>query len=265
MEKHAVEVEGLTHRYRECCAVDHIFFHIRAGTTFGLIGPNGAGKSTTIKMLTTLLPVTSGNAHVAGHSLVDEPEAVRACIGYVPQLVSADGDLTAYENLALSAALYGIPARERESRIHEVLTFMELDEVAHRLINDFSGGMIRRLEIAQALLHRPRVLFLDEPTVGLDPAARKGLWTYIQGLQKLYAITILMTTHDMEEADRLCDVVALMHAGHIVVMDTPARLKRELGPRATLDDVFIVHTGNSLKESGDYGHVQQARNTLSKR
>ncbi|MEI8125018.1 MAG: ATP-binding cassette domain-containing protein [Parachlamydiaceae bacterium] len=259
----AVDVCNLTHWYNATPAVDDISFKIVPGTTFGLIGPNGAGKSTTIKMLTTLLPVTSGTASVNGHSVTKEPSAVRQSIGYVPQLVSTDGDLTAYENLLFSAKLYGLPKKERENRIHEVLNFMDLGTVANQLTNTFSGGLIRRLEVAQALIHQPRVLFLDEPTVGLDPAARKALWNYIEDLKKRLGMTILMTTHDMDEADTLCDVVALMNLGRIVVMDTPRNLKAALGPEATLNDVFILHTGNSLNESGGYHNVKQIRTTIS--
>ena len=261
--QNSVDVVELTHLYNSYVAVDKISFHIKTGTTFGLIGPNGAGKSTTIKMLTTLLPVTSGNAFINDYSLIDQPSQIRQCIGYVPQLISADGDLTAYENLLLSAKLYGLSKGDREKRIEEVLKFMDLKDVADKLISSFSGGLIRRLELAQALLHEPSILFLDEPTVGLDPAARKMLWNYIQELKKRSQITILMTTHDMDEADKLCDIVALMHLGRIVVMDTPHNLKAALGPKATLDDVFILHTGNSLKESGDYQHVKQTRTTIS--
>lgn len=259
----AVEIIDLTHRYDDYLAVDHISLNIPQGTVFGLIGPNGAGKSTTIKMLTTLLPVTCGDAKINGYDLIKEPEKVRASIGYVPQLLSADGELTARENLMLSAKLYGVPRKIRESRILEILGFMKLVEFKDKLVSSFSGGMIRRLEIAQALIHEPKVLFLDEPSVGLDPAARKMLWRYIRELNQKIGTTILMTTHDMDEADFLCNIVALMHQGHIVVMDTPAKLKAEVGPLATLDDVFIVHTGSSLKESEDYHHVRETRSTIS--
>jgi ABC-2 type transport system ATP-binding protein len=259
----SVEVIELSHRYDSYLAVDKISFEIKAGKIFGLIGPNGAGKSTTIKMLTTLLPVTSGNAYVNGYNIIEQPALVRQSIGYVPQLLSADGELTGYENLLLSAKLYGLPREYRQKRIHEVLEFMNLSEFRDKLVNDYSGGMIRRLEIAQALVHQPRVLFLDEPTVGLDPAARKILWKHIQELNKQKGTVILLTTHDMDEADMLCDIVALMHLGHIVVMDAPSNLKAALGPKATLDDVFILHTGSSLKETGDYRHVRQTRTTIS--
>jgi len=258
-----IEVMELSHRYEAYLAVDKISFQVERGATFGLIGPNGAGKSTTIKMLTTLLPATSGQAYINKHSIIDQPNQVRQSIGYVPQLLSANGELTAYENLLLSAKLYGIPREQRKNRIYEILEFMQLTEVKDKLVNSYSGGMIRKLEIAQALLHQPAVLFLDEPTVGLDPAARKMLWHHIQELSKHTGTTILMTTHDMDEADALCDVVALMHLGKIVVMDTPDNLKAALGPKASLDDVFIVHTGSSLKETGDYHLVKETRATIS--
>lgn len=259
----AVELLNLTHRYESYLAVDQISFGVKPGSIFGLIGPNGAGKSTTIKMLTTLLPVTSGDALINGYSVIENPAEVRQSIGYVPQLISADGELTGYENLLLSAKLYGLAHEFREERIQEVLEFMHLTDVKDRLVNSYSGGMIRRLEISQALIHHPAVLFLDEPSVGLDPAARKSLWKYIQELNKQLGMTIFMTTHDMDEADVLCDIVALMHYGHIVVMDTPEKLKAAIGPNATLDDVFILNTGSSIKETEDYQNVKQTRTNIS--
>lgn len=259
----AVELINLTHRYDTYLAVDQISFGIKPGSIFGLIGPNGAGKSTTIRMLTTLLPATSGDARINGYSIIQNPMQVRQCIGYVPQMISADGDLSGYENLLLTAKLHGLPHDIRQKSIYEVLEFMHLIDVKDKLVNSYSGGMIRRLEISQALVHHPAVLFLDEPTVGLDPAARKILWKHIQELNKQLGMTILMTTHDMDEADALCDIVALMHLGRIVVMDTPHKLKAALGPKATLDDVFIMHTGSSLKETEDYQHVKQTRTTIS--
>lgn len=260
---YSIEVDRLSHAYQLKMAVDQISFKVKTGSIFGLLGPNGAGKSTTIKMLTTLLPATSGTASIVGYDIVKEPAKVRENIGYVPQLLSADGELTAYENLSLSAKLYGISRETRIKRIREVLEFMGLAEVSKDLVKSFSGGMIRRLEIASSLLHEPRVLFLDEPTVGLDPAARKLLWRHIQEWRTQFQTTILMTTHDMDEADNQCDIVAFMHQGHIVAMDSPQKLKTSLGPKSTLDDVFILHTGSSIKESGDYASVKQTRNTIS--
>ena len=259
----AIQAIELTHYYDAHPAVDKISFQVDKGKVFGLLGPNGAGKSTTIKMLTTLLPVTSGTALINGHDIIKEPAVIRKNIGYVPQLLSADGELTGYENLLLSAKLYGFNRKVREKRIYEILDFMGLSDSAEQLVNKYSGGMIRRLEIALALIHQPSVLFLDEPTVGLDPAARKVLWHRIQELKNKFNTTILMTTHDMEEADRLCDIVAFMHLGHIVAMDTPSKLKAEIGPQASLDDVFIKHTGASIKEEGDFINVKQIRRTIS--
>ena len=212
----AIETQKLTRCYNSHPAVDEITFVVPSGTIFGLLGPNGAGKSTTIKMLTTLLPPTSGWAKIDGFDIVKDAASVRQMIGYVPQLLSADGELTGYENLLISSKLYGLSRLEREARIADLLDFMELAGAAHQLVNQYSGGMIRRLEIAEALVHRPSVLFLDEPTIGLDPSARKRLWNTIKEWKKKYSTTILITTHDMEEADKLCDVVAFMHLGKIL-------------------------------------------------
>lgn len=262
-EHPAIEVLGLTHYYNALPAVDQISFRVEQGTIFGLLGPNGAGKSTTVKMLTTLLPPTRGTAKVAGYDIISKPADVRARIGYVPQLLSADGDLTAYENLLLSAKLYGLWREECKKNINEVLDFMGLTDVADKLVNTYSGGMIRRLEIAQALVHRPHVLFLDEPTVGLDPAARKIVWRHLQDWRDEFNTTILLTTHDMEEADKLSDMIAFMHLGKIVAFGSPITLKQVLGDKATLDDAFIYYTGSSIKESGDYTHARQVRRFLS--
>jgi len=263
MDEIALQVINLTHRYNSTVAVDRISFAIKEGTTLGLLGPNGAGKSTTIKMLTTLLPVTSGTAKVCGHDIVTEPEKVRQSIGYVSQMLSTDGELTGYENLLLSAKLYGLGKKERETQIADLLHFMGLTEFKDKRVNQYSGGMVRRLEIASSLLHQPKVLFLDEPTVGLDPAARRSLWRKIGELKKAFSTTILMTTHDMEEADLLCDIVAFMHLGHIIMMDTPDELKSRVGIDATLDDVFIEYVGSSINEGGDFAQVKERRRTVS--
>ena len=180
-ESAAIQVLDLTRRFDALVAVDHLTFSTEAASIFGLLGPNGAGKSTLIKMLTTLLPPTSGTALVAGFDIRQQPKKVRSCIGYVSQMLSADGELTGYENLLISAKLYGIPRGERrEPRIEEALEFMDLAGAARRLVKQYSGGMIRRLEIAQSMLHRPHVLFLDEPTIGLDPVAKRSVWERIQ-------------------------------------------------------------------------------------
>jgi ABC-2 type transport system ATP-binding protein len=262
MSSVAIETFDLTRHYSKIPAVDNVSFQVQAGTVFGLLGPNGAGKSTTIKMLTTLLPVTSGTALIMGYDLVHDPALIREQIGYVPQVLSADGDLTGYENLVLSAKLYGLSRSYQSQRISEVLGFMGLEAYADRLVSQYSGGMIRKLEIAQGVLHSPAILFLDEPTIGLDPMARKALWERILEWRKHFKTTIFLTTHDMDEADRLCDRVAFMHLGKIVVLDTPAKLKATVGPHATLDDVFMRYTGTSVNPS-EYQNVKQTRRTIS--
>ena len=211
-------------------------------------------------MLTTLLPPTSGNAVVAGYDIVRQPGLVRKIIGYVPQLVSADGSLTGYENLLIFAKLYGIPRAEREERIRGALNFMGLAEVADKLVRNYSGGMIRRVEIAQSVLHRPRVLFLDEPTVGLDPVARKTVWEHIQQLRADYGTTIFFTTHYMDEADEMCSRLAIMHLGKVAAMGTPAQLKASIGGNSTtLDDVFSHYTGYELELGASYREVSRTR------
>jgi ABC-2 type transport system ATP-binding protein len=257
----AVQAFGLTRRFGQLTAVDHVSFAVARGSIFGLLGPNGAGKSTLIKMLTTLLPPSEGTAVVGGFDIAREPESVRRVIGYVSQMLSADGELTGYENLLVSAKLYGIPRAERRRRIARALEFMELQDVASRLVSHYSGGMIRRLEIAQSMLHRPSVLFLDEPTVGLDPAAKHAVWKRIQDLREQLQTTIFMTTHDMEEADRLCDRVAFLHRGSLVLEGVPRDLKAGLGPQASLDDVFLHSTGASIAEEGALRDVIRTRIT----
>jgi ABC-2 type transport system ATP-binding protein len=257
----AVETRALTKRFDSLVAVNDLTFSFPRGSIFGLLGPNGAGKSTLIKMLTTLLPPTQGTAFVAGFDIVREPREVRRRIGYVSQMLSADGDLTGYENLLISAKLYGIQRSERARRIGEALAFMDLSHAAGKLVRQYSGGMIRRLEIAQSMLHRPSVLFLDEPTVGLDPFAKQAVWKHIRDLQREFNATILMTTHDMLEADDLCDRIAFMHQGQIAVIGSPAELRQAMGPHATLGDVFIHYTGAEISEGGDLRDVARTRRT----
>ena len=255
-----LEIQGLTRRFGDVYAVDHLQLAVEPGEMFALLGPNGAGKSTTIKMLTTLLPPSEGAARVAGRDVVREAAEVRRLIGYVPQMLSADGTLTGFENLLIFARMYELPRRERAERVREALSFMGLADSADRLVRQYSGGMIRRLEIAQSMLHDPRVLFLDEPTVGLDPAARRAVWDHIQSLRQRRGMTIILTTHQMEEADLLCDRVAIMHKGRRVALGTPAGLKATIGtPRATLDDVFIHYTGANLDSGGTYRETRTTR------
>jgi len=251
----AIQTIELTRRYDSLVAVNHLDFSAAAGSIFGLLGPNGAGKSTLVKMLTTLLPPSSGTAVVAGFDVLRRPADVRRNIGYVAQMISADGDLTGYENLLISSKLYGIRGKQREERIASALDFMNLTEAARKRVKQYSGGMIRRLEIAQSMLHRPEVLFLDEPTIGLDPVAKRSVWEHIRELRDQFGTTILMTTHDMEEADGLCDQVAIMFQGRIVSLGKPAELKANAGPEATLNDVFILSTGAAMLD----GEVERGR------
>jgi ABC-2 type transport system ATP-binding protein len=257
--KSILETKSLTRRFGTLVAVDRVSISLSPGEMFGLVGPNGAGKTTVIKMLTTLLTPTSGDAWVDGYDVVDHSAQVRRVIGYVPQLLSADGSLTAYENLLIFAKLYHIPRQERGTRIHDALSFMGLAEVSDKMVREYSGGMIRRLEIAESMLHRPRVLFLDEPTVGLDPIARKAVWDHIQRLRSDFGTTILLTTHYMEEADELCDRVAIMHLGKIAAIGTPSELKASVGEGATLDDVFVHYSGYEVDSVGNFREVSRTR------
>jgi len=255
----AIKTIGLTRRFGSLVAVDHLDLEVEPAQIFGLIGPNGAGKSVMVKMLTTLLPPTAGSARVAGFDIVREASQVRRHIGYVPQLLSADGALSGRENMLLSARLYGIPRRERKERIDEALSVMGLSDVAGNLVRSYSGGMIRRLEIAQSMLHRPRVLFMDEPTVGLDPIARRAVWEHVQALRERFRTTMLITTHYMDEVEELCERVALIHLGRVAAVGSPRALKAGLGPNATLDDVFRHVTGVEMVSGGLYRDVQRTR------
>ena len=254
-----VETFELARRFGSVIAVAGISMAVNSGEIFGLIGPNGAGKSTLIKMLTTLLPPSSGRALVTGFDVITQPGEVRKRIGYVPQLLSADGELTGYENLLLSSRLYLIPRAERERRIADALAMMGLSDVRDRLVRNYSGGMIRRLEIAQSTLHRPAVLFMDEPTVGLDPTGRRAVWDHVRALRREHEAAIVITTHHMDEAQELCDRVAVLHAGKIEGLGTPAELRAKLGPTATLDDVFAALTGGEIEAGGGYRDVRETR------
>jgi ABC-2 type transport system ATP-binding protein len=232
---------------------------------FGLLGPNGAGKTTTIKMLVTLLPPTSGTASVGGFDIVREADEVRRLIGYVPQALSADGNLTGYENLMVFAKLYDVPRSEQKPRVEEALDFMGLSEASRRLVLTYSGGMVRRLEIAQTLIHRPRVLFLDEPTIGLDPVARRVVWGHLDDLRTRYGTTLFVTTHYMEEAQQLCTRVAIMNRGHVVALGTPGELVEQVGmPEADLEDAFAHFTGGYLESGGNYRDVRNTRRTAGR-
>ncbi|MBW0009203.1 MAG: ATP-binding cassette domain-containing protein, partial [Pseudonocardiales bacterium] len=242
----AVRGRGVRHRFGGTVAVDDIDLDVAAGTVFGLLGPNGAGKTTTIRMITTLLPTPPGAIEVFGVDVARHKPAVRRLIGYVPQQLSADGALTGRENVALFACLFDVPRARRRRIVGTTLESVGLAEVADRTAGTYSGGMIRRLELAQALVNVPRLLVLDEPTIGLDPIGRAGVWDRIGEVGASTGMTVLFTTHYMDEADQHCDRIALMHRGRIRALGTPAELKAGVGPDATLDDVFRAVTGDEL-------------------
>jgi len=254
----AVAASGLVVRFDELVAVDEVSLEVERGEVFGLLGPNGAGKTTTLRVLTTLLKPAAGSAVVAGWDVASDALAVRASIGYVPQALSADGGLTAAENLDFYARVTGVPRRERAARIAAAVEAMELEPMLDRLARTFSGGMLRRLEIATALLNRPSVLFLDEPTVGLDPTARALVWERVHALRAEAGTTIVVTTHLMEEAERHCDRLAIMDGGRVVELGTPGELLARHGER-TLEAVFRAVTGHVISEEGRYSDVRAQR------
>lgn len=258
----AVETFALTRRFGAVVAVDAVSLSIAAGEIFGLIGSNGAGKTTLIKMLTTMLRPTSGRAIVAGFDIATQPGEVRKRIGYVPQLLSADRELTGEENLMLSARLYLIPRAERGRRVEEALAMMGLTEARHRLARDYSGGMLRRLEIAQSMLHRPIVFFMDEPTVGLDPAGRQTVWELMRRLRHEANAAVVVTTHYMDEAEELCDRIAILHSGKLVAVGTAAELRARAGV-GTLDEAFVALAGSESETSGGYRHAREARRSAA--
>jgi ABC-2 type transport system ATP-binding protein len=253
-----VLVDDLVVRFGAVEAVAGISFEVAAGEAFGLLGPNGAGKTTTIRVLTTLLRPTRGTAFVAGHDVVRDGLAVRQAIGYVPQAISIDGALTAYENLEFYGRATGVPRRERRERIEQAVEAMQLASFLDRLGRTLSGGMLRRLEIATALLKHPEVLFLDEPTVGLDPTARRLVWERLELLQEEAGTTIFVTTHQMEEAERQCDRIAIIDRGTIAALGSPGELRRRFGVPA-LEDVFTEVTGGRLEEGGSFRDVRASR------
>ncbi len=255
-----VSTHGLTCRFGDFTAVDSLDLEVREKEIFGLLGPNGAGKTTTIKMLNTLLPPTSGKANVDGMDVSKEPAKVRRAIGYVPQLLSAEASITGYENLIIFGKLHDVPRKELEGRVRKALEYMGLEDFGDKLVRTYSGGMVRRLEIAQSSLHHPKVLFLDEPTIGLDPVARRAVWEMVRDLRKNFDTTIFLTTHFMDEADALCDRIGIMNHGKLIALGSPAELKMRTGT-ANLDEAFIALTGNTLETNGNVRDIQRDRNT----
>ena len=223
-----VEVENLTKRFGDFCAVDALSFNVDHGEVFGLLGPNGAGKSTLIRMLTTLVPPTSGTARVNGFDIVRQANDVRQSIGVIPQAMTTDLDLSAVENMSIFAKLYGIPREKRRRTIKELLEAVDLEQWADKPVKMFSGGMRRRLEIARGLVHEPKIFFLDEPTTGLDPVSRVAVWDMLARLKRERDLTILVTTHYMDEADKLCDRIAIVDHGKLVALDSPLKLKASI-------------------------------------
>ncbi|HEY8770879.1 MAG TPA: ATP-binding cassette domain-containing protein [Thermoleophilaceae bacterium] len=252
----AVSVRDVVVRFGEIEAVAGASFEAAEGEVYGLLGPNGAGKTTTLRVLTTLLRPTAGSASVAGFDVRREGLQVRASIGYVPQAISVDGALTAAENLDFYARVTGVSRRDRPERIDEAIETMDLESMLGRLARDLSGGMLRRLEIATALLNRPRVLFLDEPAVGLDPTARRMVWDRLDDLRAEAGTTIVVTTHQMEEAERHCERLAIMDRGAIVAEGSPAALLGEHGTES-LEELFTDVTGHAIEEEG--GRLRDVR------
>ncbi len=245
MNEYAVEVDGLVKKFGDLMAVDRVSFQVEKGEVFGFLGPNGAGKTTTINMLCTLLKPTAGSAKVNGYDVLTQKNEVRESIGMVFQDPSLDDRLTARENLEFHAVIYRVPSSEKEKRMREVMEMVDLMDRADDLVMTYSGGMKRRLEIARGLLHYPRVLFLDEPTIGLDPQTRKYIWDYIQGLKKREDITIFLTTHYMEEAEQ-CDRIAISDYGKIIALDTSEGLKNMVG-----GDVIRLKTDDDARAEAE--------------
>lgn len=247
-----IRIRNLVKKYGGLTAVDGLTLDIHENEVFGLLGSNGAGKTTTIHMLATLLKPTSGTATVNGYDIVSQPAKVRASIGIVFQAPSSDDILTGYENLHLHSMLYSVPRHTRRQRIDEVLELVGLTERKHDQVKTYSGGMRRRLEIARGLLHKPKVMFLDEPTLGLDPSSRESMWKYVQRLVKEEKVTIILTTHYMEEADALCDRIGIIDRGGIVALDTPAGLKASLG-----GDIIRIKTKDGIDKIRQFDFVHK--------
>jgi ABC-2 type transport system ATP-binding protein len=242
-----ISVRNLSKRFRGFAAVDGISFDVPEGSIFAFLGPNGAGKSTTIKMLTTLLRQSGGGIMLDGHDPLQDPGAARRSFGIIFQDPSLDDELTARENMEFHGMLYGVPAAARKPKIEELLRFVELWDRKDELVKRFSGGMKRRLEIARGLLHAPRILFLDEPTLGLDPQTRNHVWGYLQEMNRKEGVTVFFTTHYMEEAERVARTIAIIDHGKIIATGTPADLMRRTGS-SSLEDAFLALTGKSIRE-----------------
>src|SRR5580693_1374752 len=243
----AIEVEHIVKKYGVFTAVDAVSFSVKEGEIFGLLGPNGAGKSTLIRMMTTLIPITSGKARIGGHDVAKEPNAARRMIGVIPQALTSDLDLTVAENMNIYAKLYDVPAKERKTSIDELLQLVDLTKWRDAQTKTLSGGMRRRLEIARGLVHHPRIFFLDEPTTGLDPVSRVAVWEMLGNIKEHRNLTILITTHYMDEADRLCDRIAIVDHGKLVALDTPMALKASV-PGSNVVEAQFTHESDQWPE-----------------
>jgi ABC-2 type transport system ATP-binding protein len=256
----AIQVRGLSKSFGAVHAVRGISFDVNQGECFALLGPNGAGKSTTIKLLITLLKPDAGEVSVNGFSLSRQPQHIRQSIGYVPQSISVDGVLTGRENLEFFGKIYGMKGRTLHENVNRLLKLFDLSEAADRAVSVYSGGMIRRLEIAESVLHQPAVIFLDEPTVGLDPVARKTIWDLIRRLQSERKTTVLLTTHYMEEAEELCSRIAVMNHGNIAALGTLKELRQQARlPRADMNRLFAHFVGAVEDTEGDFKYVRRQR------
>jgi ABC-2 type transport system ATP-binding protein len=244
----AIEVDHISKKYGDFLAVDDISFAVAEGEIFGLLGPNGAGKSTLIRMMTTLLEITSGTARIAGHNVRSDPDDARRAIGVIPQALTSDIDLTVEENLSIYAKLYDVPAATRKKNIDELLEVVDLTKWRHAQTKTLSGGMRRRLEIARGLVHSPKIFFLDEPTTGLDPVSRVAVWEMLTDIKSHRKLTILITTHYMDEADRLCDRIAIVDHGKLVALDTPMALKASV-PGSNVIEVQFATEPERWEES----------------
>jgi len=260
-----VEVESLTKRFGEFVAVDGLSFTVNHGEVFGLLGPNGAGKSTLIRMLTTLVPPSAGTARINGFDIVRQANDVRHCIGVIPQAMTSDMDLSAEENMTIFARLYGIPREKRRHTIRELLKAVDLEQWADKPVKMFSGGMRRRLEIARGLVHEPKIFFLDEPTTGLDPVSRVAVWDMLARLKGERDLTILVTTHYMDEADKLCDRIAIVDHGKLVALDSPLKLKASIPGKNILEISVSEAPGgwlDTLKTLPEVADVQAQDNVF---
>jgi len=243
-------VQDLTKVYPRVKAVDKVSFSVEPGEIFGLLGPNGAGKTTTIRLLLTLIKPTEGKISILGFDALAQPNKVRQLAGYVPQDVSVDGELTGFENILMYSKLYGLPSRGRKEAIDEILGYLELKVRAKDMVSTYSGGMMRRLEIAQALVNRPKLLFLDEPTIGLDPGAKRVIWELIKRLREEFGTLVFINTHDMNEADALCDRIGIMNRGKLVTIGSPAQLKASVGGDVLTLDSKTSGFADKVRELG---------------